>query len=212
MEKDNPLTFFEALKNSQPIAFMASLSFVVAALVIRTGTEQTPIYNAAVTAAILFLIAFIVSLIRQTRFGRRPPNELGYIAFSTYFFLCLGIVYWIIIAYEFSKQLPSIGTFVGSLAIAFMGSSAVYGAVLSHQEQATKSTSKKIRELLLWMGGATFLFLFVLQILPSFGITSPDLIIPIWIISAIAGGSLVASTIIIAVEKRKSKPPGTNKT
>lgn len=205
-----PASLYEALKNSQPIAFMSSLSFVIAALIIRTGEEQTAIYDAAVTAAILFLIAFIVSLARQSRFSPSRTDELTMIDFTTYFFLLVGVFYWFVVAYEFSKQLNSINIVLGTYLTAFMGSSAIFGAIRSYQKKTVKSTLRRVSDASLLVGGGLILLFSAWLIIPTIGVDTKFIPywIPVW--GMIAGTiTMIFSTLVHLREDKLSKKSST---
>ena len=65
--------FYNKLKNSQPLAFLASLCMVVAAFTF-TNKELPDVYQNAVSAAFSFIFSFVLSIISQI-FGKKLDDK-----------------------------------------------------------------------------------------------------------------------------------------
>src|ERR1700687_5401102 len=140
-ETPKQCSFYECLKNAQPLAFLASLSIVIAAFT-YTNIKVPNVYVDAVIASFAFLFSFIFSLISQLYkpeviiFDLQKGEDkysnifvdyfLGFCRYGVYFFLIIGIIYLLLVAFEFSKthlQLYSIlfawaEFFVGTMTLA----------------------------------------------------------------------------------------------
>ena len=98
------------LKNAQPLAFMASLSIIIAAFTF--DEDKLPnVSSNAIIAAFMFLISFVLSLIDQIPI-KKENGDMSPLRFGKYFFLGIGILYLLLITWEFSKSLTQIGTIV----------------------------------------------------------------------------------------------------
>lgn len=98
--------FYDALKNAQPIVFLASFAMIIAVFS-SSNEEIAGVYNNSVLASIMFLVSFGFSLYDQL--FRREDDDI-WLRGGKYFFFIIGVLYLAIIAFEFSKPLPQ--TFV----------------------------------------------------------------------------------------------------
>lgn len=105
----NNQDFYCALKNSQPLAFLCSLSIVIA--IFATPEKYSGIHTDAVIASFMFIFSFISSLCYQLIFVKE--GELRqYVRWTVYFFLIIGIIQLVRIAGGFSSTIPQIMSFV----------------------------------------------------------------------------------------------------
>ncbi len=106
--KDFDEKFYESLRKSQPIAFLASLSMVIAAFT-HSNNDTVGVYNSAVLATIMFLLSFAFSLFDQL-FPKNPKEDNTWRTGGKYFFFAFGILFLGLVAYEFGKPLPQAST------------------------------------------------------------------------------------------------------
>ena len=106
-EKDLSNLFYNSLKNSQPIAFLASLSMVIA---VFAHNNIPSVYSSAIFATVMFVISFCISLWDQMYLKENPRNEAFY--YGKIFFFGFGVFYLIKIALDFSKDTSEIGHIV----------------------------------------------------------------------------------------------------
>lgn len=115
------MSLYDALKNSQPIAFLASLAIVIAAFT-SSNDKLSSVYIDASIASFTFIFSFICSLAYQIQpklesplidITASEPNStyssnreilFAFARYGTYFFLIIGIAYLLLIAYEFGKS------------------------------------------------------------------------------------------------------------
>lgn len=120
--------FYEKLKNSQPIAFLASLCMVVAAF--TYNNDQLPdVYRNAVSAAFSFVFSFALSLASQI--FRKYLDDMRFdifIRIGIYFLFGVGILYLIFIGISFGSKLPQIPEILFSWYYAFLGIIAIVAA------------------------------------------------------------------------------------
>lgn len=134
--------FYDALKNSQPIAFLASLSMVIATFS-YSNHELPNVYTNAVLASMTFLISFVLSLIDQINLEN--DRDIPVVHWGKFFFLAVGILYLIVVAVEFSKSLTQIYyIFSGWSSIAIGGSFLV--SLLSKKGRLKPSSYEKQSE------------------------------------------------------------------
>lgn len=148
-------SFYDSLKNAQPLAFLASLSIVIAAF--TYSNEKLPnVYVYATLASFTFLFSFIFSMISQLyrpeykiSIIESPPGFIRaykdlFILFSrsgVYFFLIFGIIYLLLVAYEFTKiHLQLFNVLIGWLQL-FTGTVAGYAVI----KLLTKIKRTKVR-------------------------------------------------------------------
>lgn len=129
--KESNKIFHEFLKNSQPLAFLASFSMIIAVFAF-SNKEFGSIYTNAVLAASMFTVSFVCSYLSQV-FVHREEKE-GYdkpfslfesIRYGTYFFFGIGVIYLILIVNEFAKSLPQIPSIVSGWIWLFAGLSLI---------------------------------------------------------------------------------------
>lgn len=98
--------FYEALKNSQPLAFLASISIGIAVLIHSTSQQLPTIYNYAIIAGAMFLASFITSLVYQLLAVSQEFKQQA--RWSQYAFMAFGILYLFLIMLNFSQTIPQI--------------------------------------------------------------------------------------------------------
>lgn len=99
--------FYDALKNAQPLAFLASLSIVIAAFTYNIK-DLPQVYPNAISGAFSFIFAFIFSIVSQILRDKDWSKLVFYLQLGTYFFLGVGILYLIFIATAFSEKITQI--------------------------------------------------------------------------------------------------------
>ncbi len=117
--------FYEAIKNSQPLAFLASFSIIIGILALNND-DLRQIHNDAIIAGFMFIFSFIMSLIYQI-FGDRNNGLSPLVRYSQYFFLAVGIFHLLLIAIKFSAEIEQIPKYVvGWLFFVLGGTMFVY--------------------------------------------------------------------------------------
>jgi hypothetical protein len=106
MEKSDD--FYNALRDSQPLAFLASLSIAIAVL---SGDKIAEIHNHAIIAGSMFIFSFIISMFSKTIVTSKGELK-QYVNWTRNFFLIIGIGYLTLTVLDFSKNLPQIIRFV----------------------------------------------------------------------------------------------------
>lgn len=113
--------FYEKLKNSQPIAFLASLCMVVAAFT-YTNNQLPDVYQNAVSAAFSFVFSFVLSLVYQIFRDKLDDKRFDLLVkIGIYFLFAVGILYLIFIGISFSSKLPQIPQILFSWFYAYIG-------------------------------------------------------------------------------------------
>jgi len=113
--------FYEALKNSQPLAFLASFSIIIGILALNYE-DLRQIHDNAIIAGFMFIFSFIMSLVFQI-FGDRNYGLSQLARYSKYFFLAVGIFHLLLIAIHFGAEIEKIPKFVvGWLCLVLGGS------------------------------------------------------------------------------------------
>jgi len=111
--KDLESTFYEYLRDAQPLAFLASFSIVIAVFAFP-NQKFNSVFEFAASASAMFLISFVVSLIgRMAHYRETIEKSFGttyteLTRYGTFFFFGMGVFYLILILLEFSKTLSSI--------------------------------------------------------------------------------------------------------
>ena len=105
-DNDKDEKFYIALRNAQPLAFLASISIAIAAFIHSTTQPIGQTFDYAIIAGSMFLFSFIASLVYQVI--RINEEFTQYVRWSQYFFLALGIVYLLLILLNFSQSIPQI--------------------------------------------------------------------------------------------------------
>ncbi|MDE1768991.1 MAG: hypothetical protein KGI28_00375 [Thaumarchaeota archaeon] len=147
--------FYDALKNSQPLAFLASVSIGIAVL-IHQIEEFSSVYNYAIIAGSMFLFSFIASLVYQLIPLSDETKQK--VRWSQYVFLGLGIMYLLLIVLNFSQKITSIMTLVFGWGFLAMGIS--YIIPLKKQWSTLKKEKSKVVEVIF-----TIIVLFGLSLL-----------------------------------------------
>jgi len=130
MEEINQ-NFYDFLKKSQPIAFLASFSMLIAVFAFPNEGLQLVYQNAAM-AAFMFVLAFVFSLLSQLAIysekkdGMEPTFIPELIRYGTYFFLIIGIAYLVLIVLEFKESFPALPEIVVGWASLFIGVAALF--------------------------------------------------------------------------------------
>ena len=108
--EDKDKKFYDALKNAQPLAFLASVSIGIAVLIHAIPTPQLPvgIDNYAISAGSYFLFSFIVSLVYQI--VEFPKRTKQFLRWTKHFLLVIGILFLLLIVLTFSIKIPQIVT------------------------------------------------------------------------------------------------------
>lgn len=161
--------FYEALKNSQPLAFLASISIGIAVLIHSTSQQLPTIYNYAIIAGAMFLASFIASLAFQLLLVTNESKQMA--RWSQYVFLMLGIFYLVLIMLNFSQTIPQIIELVFGWVLFGLGISFII--TLKKEMEKEKMGNLKLGYsitlaiFLLTVGSMLLLFAFYPQILPS---------------------------------------------
>lgn len=113
--------FYEILRNSQPLAFLASFAIVIAAFTYQ-NKDLPNVHVNAVIASIMFFASFILAMADQARRSKDPVSS---VTFGKYFFLAIGILYLIFVSVDFAKSIPQItsivsGWFTIAMGVAFL--------------------------------------------------------------------------------------------
>jgi len=102
--------FYEFLRKSQPLAFLASFSMIIAVFAHSNKDIPIPVYNDAATASMMFIISFITSMLGQLTAENDVRNKELYpstiseaFRYGTYFLFGIGVIYLLLVASEFSK-------------------------------------------------------------------------------------------------------------
>ena len=98
--------FYVMLRNSQPLAFLASFAIVIAAFTF-SNTSLPKVHENSVIAAVMFLISFSLSMCDQT-----SKKQVTSIQYGKYFFFGSGMLYLVFVAMDFAKSLPQISDIV----------------------------------------------------------------------------------------------------
>ena len=171
MSQNNDINnrFYESLKKSQPIDFLASFSMITA---VFSVTNLPAIYTNAVMATIMFLISFVLSFIDQLFPHKDPSLADDVIRYGKFFFLAIGILYLISIAFEFAKDLPEIRTIFYGWIIIGIGFSFLSPVVARIGKYKSKDYPDKRKfNLLIYLGyvsGAGFILAGAVYILNTF--------------------------------------------
>lgn len=124
--------FHKSLNNAQPIAFLASLSIVIAAFTF-SNEELQSVSTYAVVAGFMFLFSFIASLGNQINLVKQDDDNYEYYEkisrYGSYAFLSIGIGYLLLLAYEFGKSLPEIYLLTSGYVMFFAGGFAIFAVV-----------------------------------------------------------------------------------
>jgi len=123
--------FYDFLKRSQPIAFLASFSMLIAVFAFPNEGLETVYQNAAM-AAFMFVFSFIFSLLSQLAIYSEKKEEIEptfipeIIKYGTYFFLILGIAYLVLIVLEFKESFPALPEIVRGWGTLFIGVASLF--------------------------------------------------------------------------------------
>lgn len=112
-------SFYEALKNAQPLAFLASFSMVIGILAF-SNNDLISIRQDAIVAGFMFIFSFVMSLISQL-FGRHNYGLNQLAKYTIYFFLAVGIFHWLLIAITFSSEILKIPKLLGAWIFFLLG-------------------------------------------------------------------------------------------
>lgn len=112
--KESNKNFHEFLRNSQPLAFLASFSMIIAVFAFP-NKEFEIVYTNATLSASMFIISFVSSYLsqflvhREEQEGYKEPFPMfESIRYGSYFFFAVGVIYLILIVVEFAKNLDQI--------------------------------------------------------------------------------------------------------
>lgn len=120
---EEKISFYEALRNAHPIAVIASVSMVIAAFSFRND-DLAGMSNNAMIAAAMFLISFTASLLDQL-VPTKNNEKVEMIHWGRLFFFGIGVLYLILIVWEFGKFIPQIGNIVIGWIIIAIGLSSL---------------------------------------------------------------------------------------
>jgi hypothetical protein len=163
------MSFLEIIRNSQPLVFLASLAFVIAALILRNNQDELIIYDYAVVAALMFIFSFISSILQQLPFSGYESVR-PYVSFTTYFFLAIGIINLLLIAYELGKGHSQIFLFVTAWSFLLPGIIAIYIIImfLNIIRKGKKQLTSDVRKIIIAaLVGIPLLFYGLLSILQA---------------------------------------------
>jgi len=111
--------FYEALRNAQPFAFLASFSLIIGVISTVNNSSLPDIQSDAIIAGFMFIFAFITAIVNQV--GRESDFIERFTRLSQYFFFIIGIIYFLFIALKFSETLLQIPTIFGGWLVIFLG-------------------------------------------------------------------------------------------
>jgi len=118
MEKESKdLFFYDALKNAQPLAFLASFSIIIG-IISFSNIELSKIHQDAIIAGVMFILSFIMSLLFQL-FSKSGLADLA--KYTKYFFLAVGIFHLLHIVTTFGSLIDKIPIFVAGWLFFVLG-------------------------------------------------------------------------------------------
>jgi hypothetical protein len=135
----NSFDLLKALKRAEPLGFLASLSLVISAFSFEGLGNLYKIYDYSVVSAFMFIFSFLFSIVTDcfisTKISQRYPILRipilrilqAILNYGIYFFLIIGILFLILIAYQFGQAQPQIFTITN----AFLGSFVFFILVIS---------------------------------------------------------------------------------
>jgi hypothetical protein len=129
----NSFDLLKAIKRAEPLAFLASLSLVISAFSFQGLGNLSKIYGYSVVSAFMFIFSFLFSIAAHylilTKITQRLDPYLKILQrimnFGIYFFLIIGMLFLILIAYQFGQSQPQIFT----ITYAFLGSFIFYMSI-----------------------------------------------------------------------------------
>lgn len=113
-----------SLKQAEPMAVLASLSIVISVFTFDKQGDFQNIYNYSTTATFMFILSFIFSTLSNLLYIRGSNAEFEQIRMilmklGAYFFLSIGVLYFVLIAYEFGLKDSKIFDFVKAFVFLF---------------------------------------------------------------------------------------------
>lgn len=121
-QPNNSFDTLRALKRSEPLGFLASLSLIIATFTFEKAGFGA-IYNYSVVSGFMFIISFVFSIAYD--FYKHVPQRYQYsiadnfLRFGIYFFLGLGFFSLLYVAYEFGNKHTQIFAFVKIFLVLF---------------------------------------------------------------------------------------------
>ena len=89
----NSIKFYDGLKNSQPLVFLASFSIIIG--ILTWDHEALPnIHKYAIIAGLSFIFSFVMSLSSQY-IGNKWDSFRQFANWSKFLFLVIGIIHFI---------------------------------------------------------------------------------------------------------------------
>ena len=190
--------FYDALRNSQPLALLCSLSFIISAF---TFEKIPTVYDNAVPAGIMFFLAFFFSLLEQTIIGTTSDNDHPFIHWSKFFFLGLGIIYLGLIALEFSESEQIGGIMIGWILIllpAPMYLSSIYDIKKLFEKNRIK-TRFEIPIIIIGFLGAISFSIFGLSLLSN---SMLETSFELWYLFFVGGGLMGIAVLLMVLKQR----------
>lgn len=191
--------FLEAIKDTQPLAYIASFMLVIAAF--STG-EFTAARSYAIAAAVVFLFSFIFSFVHKML-------SFSLLAVWSYTTTIVGIVLSIFVVWEFSKTVAMVGSAISvsfSLIFIMIFGSSFYKLAMNFKhflKEKTRSKSALLGHIFLTAESGLLLFIIITGIFDILGVHLIGsgifpFIIFIMVLLAVVG--------ILLIPKKKSKP------
>ena len=143
-ESNKSFDTLNALKHSEPLAFLASLSLIIVAFIFPERLHLVAIYNDSLISGFMFIISFVFSIVY--RLYKYVPQRYQYpiankfLGFGVYFFLGVGIFFLLLVAYEFGKEQTQIFALVKIFFLLFVGVFLVYIIVMDIRKAIERHT------------------------------------------------------------------------
>ena len=132
----------DALKKAEPLGFLASLSLVISAFTFDGVGNIYKIYSYSVVSAFMFIFSFVFSISNQyfksvesyyLAIGLEEPAITIILRvvthFGIYFFLSIGVIFLILIAYQFAQSQTQISIITGAFFGVFVFSMGTYESI-----------------------------------------------------------------------------------
>ncbi len=160
------IKFYEGLKNSQPLAFLASFSIIIGILTWENSSLPN-VHKYAIIAGLSFIFSFVMSLSSQY-FGDLWHSFRKFANWCKFLFLGIGIVHFILIAGEFGKPIPELWSIIFGIVALSLGGG-LFIPLTTIKKRFQKNIFTRLQnQIILPFVGAGFLFVGGTLILNSF--------------------------------------------